>query len=69
MFKLVIVILFLSVVVVLFSGLYFLMKDPGDSKRTVKALFIRVSLSALLIAMIALGIYNGSIKPHGVGGY
>ena len=69
MFKLVIVILFLLVVIVLFSGLYFLMRDPDDSKRTVKALFIRVSLSALLIAVIGFGIYNGSITPHSIGGY
>ena len=30
MFKILIVILFLAVVGVLFSGLYFLMKDPSD---------------------------------------
>ena len=68
MFKIFIIALFISVVLVLFLGLFFLMKDPEDSKRTVKALFLRVSLSALLIAAVWFGIYTGSITPHGVGG-
>ena len=59
MFKLLIVILFFAVVGVLFSGLYFLMKDPSDKKRVVNALAWRVGLAAALIALVGIGIATG----------
>ena len=68
MFKILIVILFVAVVGVLFSGLYFLMKDPSDKKRVVKLLAWRVGLAVALIALIGFGIATGLLEPHGVGG-
>ena len=68
MFKLLIVILFFAVVGVLFSGLYFLMKDRSSEKRVVRALAWRVGLAAALIALVAIGITTGLLEPHGVGG-
>ena len=68
MFKLLIVILFLAVVGVLFSGLFFLMKDPSDKKRVVTALAWRVGLAAALIALVGIGIVTGLLEPHGIGG-
>ncbi|MEK9556169.1 MAG: twin transmembrane helix small protein [Gammaproteobacteria bacterium] len=68
MFKLLIVILFFAVVGVLFSGLYFLMKDRSSEKRVVRALAWRVGLAAALIALVAIGIATGLLEPHGVGG-
>ena len=68
MFKLLIVVVFLAVVGVLFSGLFFLMKDQSDSKRVVNALAWRVGLAALLIALVGIGIATGALQPHGVGG-
>jgi len=68
MFKLLIVVVFLAVVGVLFSGLFFLMKDRSDSTRVVKALAWRVGLAALLIALVAIGIATGMLQPHGLGG-
>ena len=68
MFKLLIVILFLAVVGVLFSGLFFLMKDPSDKKRVVNALAWRVGLAAALIALVAIGTATGLLEPHGIGG-
>jgi len=50
------------------AGLYYLMVDRKQSKRTVKALTWRVGLSAALIALVVLGILTGWIVPHGVGG-
>ena len=50
------------------AGLYYLLVDTGQSKRTVNALTRRIGLSVLLILLVALGIYTGVIKPHGVGG-
>jgi Protein of unknown function (DUF2909). len=68
MFKLLIIVLFLAVVGVLFSGLFFLMKDRSGSKRVVNALAWRVGLAAALIALIMIGIATGQLEPHGVGG-
>ena len=68
MFKLLIVILFFAVVGVLFSGLYFLLKDRSSEKRVVRALAWRVGLAAALIALVAIGIATGLLEPHGVGG-
>ncbi|MEO8365319.1 MAG: twin transmembrane helix small protein [Pseudoxanthomonas sp.] len=50
------------------AGLYYLLVDKGQSKRTVNALTRRIAVSVLLILLVALGIYTGVIKPHGIGG-
>ena len=68
MFKLLIIIVFFAIVGVLFSGLFFLMKDQSGSKRVVNALAWRVGLAALLIALVGIGIATGALQPHGVGG-
>jgi hypothetical protein len=60
--------LFFAVVGVLFSGLYFLMKDRSSEKRVVRALAWRVGLAAALIALVGIGIATGLLEPHGVGG-
>ncbi len=48
------------------AGLYYLLTDRGDSKRTVNALTRRIALSVALILLVILGIYSGWIKPHGL---
>lgn len=68
MFKILIVVVFLAVVGVLFSGLFFLVKDRSDSTRVVKALAWRVGLAAFLIVLVAIGIATGMLQPHGIGG-
>lgn len=50
------------------AGLYYLLVDKGQSKRTVNALTRRIAFSVALILLVALGIYTGVIQPHGVGG-
>jgi hypothetical protein len=67
-YKVVLVILLLVVIFELGQALYFMMVDKGESKRTVWALTRRISLSLLLIALVALGIYMGWLAPHDVGG-
>lgn len=49
------------------AGLYYLLTDRGETKRTVNALTWRIGLSVALIAIVILGIYTGWIKPHGLG--
>jgi len=64
MLKVAIVLLLLATVVSLFSGLFFLVKDEGRSSRVVNALTVRVTLTALTVALIAWGFYSGQLTPH-----
>ncbi len=58
----IIVLLFVALILAsLFSGLYFLLKDKGQSERTVKALTVRVALSVALFALLMLGFHFGII--------
>lgn len=61
MLKAAIVLLLLATLVSLFSGLFFLVKDEGKSARVVNALTVRVSLTALTVALIAWGFYSGQL--------
>lgn len=49
------------------AGLYYMLVDKGQSKRTVNALTRRIVLSVALILIIILSIKMGWIKPHGIG--
>ncbi|HLS98559.1 MAG: twin transmembrane helix small protein [Porticoccaceae bacterium] len=60
--KIIIVILFIAVLASLTSGLYFLMKDVGNSRRrTLYALGVRVTLAALLVGTIVYGFASGKL--------
>jgi len=61
MLKAAIILLLLATLVSLFSGLFFLVKDEGQTSRVVNALTLRVSLTALTIALIAWGFYTGQL--------
>lgn len=50
------------------AGLYYMLTDRGESKRTVNALTKRIALSVALILLVGLAIWTGWIEPHGVGG-
>ena len=50
------------------AGLYYMLTDKGESKRTVNALTRRIALSVALIVLVMLAMYMGWITPHGVGG-
>ena len=63
------VIVFLFLAVILFSlgsALYYLIKDKGQSDRTVKALTVRITLSIVLFLILMLGFYFGLISPQGL---
>ena len=49
------------------AGLYYMLVDKGQSKRTVNALTRRIALSIALIVIVMLSIKFGWIQPHGVG--
>ncbi|GAB3730583.1 twin transmembrane helix small protein [Luteimonas pelagia] len=66
--KTLLVIAFLVVIVWnLGAGLYYMLTDRGESKRTVNALTRRIGLSVALILIVMLAIWMGWITPHGVG--
>ena len=48
------------------SAMFYLVKDKGQSNRTVKALSVRIGLSITLFILLMLGIAAGLITPHGV---
>ncbi|MGP4845389.1 twin transmembrane helix small protein [Marinobacter sp. 1Y8] len=62
MLKVLIVILLLAVIVSLFSGLFFLIKDDGNKTRVLNSLIIRVGLSLTLVAVIILAMWHGDIS-------
>ena len=62
--KLVLIILLLAIVASLASGLWFLAKDDQGTRRVLKALKIRIALSALLIVFLIFGYYQGWILPN-----
>jgi len=49
------------------AGLYYMLVDKGESKRTVNALTRRIVLSIALILMVVLAERMGWIEFHSVG--
>lgn len=49
------------------AGLYYMLVDKSDSKRTVNALTRRIALSIALILLVVLSAKMGWIEFHGVG--
>ena len=64
--KIIIVLAFIGIVGSLASGLYYLVNDKGDSRRTLRALTMRVGLSVGLFAFLMILVALGVIEPHGV---
>jgi hypothetical protein len=64
--KIVILVVFIGIIVSLGSGLYYLVNDKGDSRRTLRALTWRIGLSVGLFAFLMILIAFGIIEPHGL---
>ncbi|MFZ5555156.1 MAG: twin transmembrane helix small protein [Pseudomonadota bacterium] len=63
----ILVILFVVVILSsLGSALYFLMKDKGQSDRTVKALTVRIGLSVVLFVLLMASYYFGLVPKQGL---
>ena len=60
--KLVVVILLVAIVISLGAGLFHLSRDNADSEKVLKALKIRVALSAALILFLVASYYMGYIQ-------
>jgi hypothetical protein len=62
-----VVIAFLVIIVMsLGSAMFYLIRDKGQSDRTVKALTVRVALSVTLFLLLMLGYYFGIIPKSGL---
>ena len=61
MLKILIVVLLFAIIISLFSGLFFMVKDEGKTSRTVNALTVRVTLSVLLLALLAYAVVSGQL--------
>ena len=61
--KILLVVMLGLVLVSLFSGLYFMYKDKGNSKRAVNALTIRIGLSVAIIVIVIISYFTGLLPP------
>ena len=66
MLKFLVLVLLAGILVSLFSGLVYLKRDPGDSRRMLRALTFRISLSVLLFLVLLIAWRSGAIQPHGL---
>ena len=48
------------------SALYYLIRDRGQSQRTVKALTVRIALSLALFVLLLVGYLTGIIPRGGL---
>ena len=64
MYKALIFFLIFAMLISLFSGAFFLIKDRGATKRTTYSLGIRVSIALLLFATLIYGLLTGEIGPN-----
>ncbi|RMG58207.1 MAG: twin transmembrane helix small protein [Gammaproteobacteria bacterium] len=64
--KLIVLGLLVVIVGSLLSALVYLIRDRGQSDRTVKALTVRISLSILAFLLLMGGYFAGLVQPHGV---
>jgi hypothetical protein len=65
--KVLLLILLLIIVATLATALYHLVRDTGDSERTVRALTWRTLLSIGLFLLLLLAFSFGLIRPHPAG--
>ena len=66
MIKVVVIVALLLIVASLGTALYYLYRDRGHGTRMVKALAIRVALSASLIIFLVVSYKLGWIGDHGL---
>jgi len=67
MLKILIVLVFLTIIVSLGTALYHLIIHKETSKKTVTALTYRISISLILFIFVAIAFMTGIIKPTGIG--
>ena len=66
LFKTVVIFILFLVISSLFTALYAMIKDKGQSDRTVKMLTMRIGMSIGLLILLLVGYQLGWIAPHPV---
>jgi len=61
MLKLFIIIVFVAILISLFTGLFFLFKDKESSKNLFLSLSFRISLTLILLSLVTFGLFNGTL--------
>ncbi|OHC65514.1 MAG: hypothetical protein A2045_00160 [Rhodocyclales bacterium GWA2_65_20] len=56
----------LAILASLGMALVRLIKDRGQTTRTVRALTLRIGISILLFILLLVGVFTGIVVPHGV---
>ena len=64
--KIAIIILLFAILFSLGSGLFFIIRDKGQTQRTAKALTVRITLSIGLFVLLMVAYAAGLITPHGI---
>lgn len=64
--KVIVIVLLFVIIGSLGSALFYLLKDHGESNRTVKALTVRIALSIAAFLLLIGGYFAGLIQPHGI---
>lgn len=64
--KIIILLLLALIVLSLGAGMISLIKDRGETNRTVKFLTIRIALSIALFVLLGVSFLMGWIQPHGL---
>lgn len=62
--KLLVILVLLGIVASLGSGLFFLVRDDDGSKRVMRALTLRISLSVVLFLLLIVAWLAGLIEPN-----
>jgi hypothetical protein len=65
--KLLVVLMLIAIIVSLGSALFHLSRGKGDSKKMLRALTWRISLSVLLFVLLMIAYSRGLLTPHAVG--
>jgi len=64
--RILVIVMLVVIVGSLGSALWFLIRDKGQSERTVKALTVRISLSIVLFLLLMASYYFGLIPKTGL---
>jgi len=67
MLKILIILVFLTIIFSLITALYQLIKNKGSSEKMVKALTYRISISLALFILLSIAFMSGLIQPSGIG--
>jgi hypothetical protein len=65
--RIAVIVLLLAIVGSLASALVYLFRDDNDSRRTVRALTVRIGLSVSLFILLLVAYAMGFIEPGGLG--